>query len=238
MKGRKVSGGLSIASFAIESTANSFFPLGWKCCKPRVLTFDEFLSIPPCTTGKHSTVDDTPAPEPSTKPSTDADPPAPKPISQPLPAPTPAQPLPAQQAPPPPADPPSSDSDSPDTPIPPNSTCRRRACGYTSPSSPISSSRDQEEETCIYHPGQPIFHEGSKGWTCCKRRVLEFDEFMRIPGCKTRGRHLFVGKKKKRGGEGGEEEEKVENVRCVAYITLTQTIPSSAKKQPRRSHHA
>ncbi|KAI6807966.1 hypothetical protein KC350_g13541, partial [Hortaea werneckii] len=37
---------------------------GWKCCKPRVLTFDEFMNIPPCTTGKHSTVDDTPAPEP------------------------------------------------------------------------------------------------------------------------------------------------------------------------------
>lgn len=23
----------------------------------------------------------------------------------------------------------------------------------------------------------PIFHEGSKGYTCCKRRVLEFDEY-------------------------------------------------------------
>ena len=28
---------------------------GWKCCKPRVLTFEDFLKIPPCTTGKHST---------------------------------------------------------------------------------------------------------------------------------------------------------------------------------------
>jgi len=24
----------------------------------------------------------------------------------------------------------------------------------------------------------PIFHEGSKGYTCCKRRVLEFDEYL------------------------------------------------------------
>lgn len=42
---------------------------------------------------------------------------------------------------------------------------------------------------------QAIFHEGSKGYLCCKRRVLEFDEFMKIPGCKE-GKHLFVGSKK------------------------------------------
>ena len=23
----------------------------------------------------------------------------------------------------------------------------------------------------------PIFHEGSKGYSCCKRRVLEFEEY-------------------------------------------------------------
>lgn len=40
-----------------------------------------------------------------------------------------------------------------------------------------------------------MFHEGSKGYLCCKRRVLEFDEFMRIEGCTT-GRHLFVGPKR------------------------------------------
>jgi len=45
----------------------------------------------------------------------------------------------------------------------------------------------------------PIFHEGSKGYSCCKRKVLEFDEypttpfkirfltsrFLKIPGCST-----------------------------------------------------
>jgi hypothetical protein len=59
----------------------------------------------------------------------------------------------------------------------------------------------------VYHPGVPLFHEGSKGWTCCKRRVLEFDEFMKIEGCKTKKRHLFVGKSKPVG------EEKVETLR-------------------------
>jgi hypothetical protein len=48
----------------------------------------------------------------------------------------------------------------------------------------------------------PIFHEGSKGYTCCKRRVLEFDEycrlvdeidyrFLKIPGC-TISAHRFL----------------------------------------------
>ncbi len=27
---------------------------GWSCCPPRVLTFDEFLTIPGCSTGKHT----------------------------------------------------------------------------------------------------------------------------------------------------------------------------------------
>ena len=60
----------------------------------------------------------------------------------------------------------------------------------------------------MHHPGVPIFHEGSKGYSCCKRRVLEFDQFMSMEGCKTKDRHLFVGKAKKEG-----EEEKVDTVR-------------------------
>jgi hypothetical protein len=39
--------------------------------------------------------------------------------------------------------------------------------------------------------------------------VLEFDEFMKIEGCKTKERHLFVGSKKKGG------EEMLDTVRCV-----------------------
>lgn len=30
-----------------------------------------------------------------------------------------------------------------------------------------------------------------KGYLCCKRRVLEFEEFLKIEGCKT-GRHVFA----------------------------------------------
>lgn len=30
-----------------------------------------------------------------------------------------------------------------------------------------------------------------KGWTCCSRKVLEFEEFLKIPGCK-KGKHRFT----------------------------------------------
>ena len=172
------------------------------------MTFDEFLSIPPCTTGKHSTVDDNPAPEP--KPATEPEPalPARKPVSIPNEPAVPRAPQTTPTAQPPaPTVPPESDSDDPSLPIPPNTTCRRRGCNATSFSpGGIASSREGEE--CIYHPGQALFHEGSKGWTCCKRRVLEFDEFMKIEGCKKKGRHLFVGSGKKSG-----REEKLMDVR-------------------------
>ncbi|KAJ6102890.1 hypothetical protein N7486_005317 [Penicillium sp. IBT 16267x] len=182
---------------------------GWKCCKPRVLTFEEFLAIAPCTTGKHSTVDDTPAPEP---PKVTEEPPAP------APAPVEVKTLPERPAitaiapPTPPANPSPAepDSDDPSLEIPANATCRRRGCGAT-----YTGSAARDDEKCVHHPGQPIFHEGSKGWTCCKRRVLEFDQFLKIPGCAEKTRHMFVGKPKPEG------EEKVESVRNDFYQTAT-----------------
>ncbi|KAI5203708.1 CORD and CS domain protein [Aureobasidium subglaciale] len=187
---------------------------GWKCCKPRVLTFDEFMTIPPCTTGKHSTVDDTPAEEPKTA-AADAPtlaPPATEPAA-PGRAPT-AQ---APQAPQPPTSPapPEDEDDDPSTPVPENATCKRKTCGVTHKGSPRS-----DEENCQHHPGAPIFHEGSKGWSCCKRRVLEFDEFLRIPGCKTKSRHLFVGARKDDG------EEKLDSVRHDFYQTVDKVMAS------------
>jgi hypothetical protein len=173
---------------------------GWKCCKPRVLTFDEFLSIPPCTTGKHSTTDIPPTIEkkqggqdisesttPPVKPVASIPEASRAPISAPQPTATPPPP------------PPESEDDDPSLEIPKGKICRRKACNeeYTG---------DRAGEKCVYHPGAPLFHEGSKGYTCCKRRVLEFDEFMKIEGCKTKDKHLFVGSgEKAKGNSGGEE---------------------------------
>ncbi|KAJ5880956.1 uncharacterized protein N7473_012009 [Penicillium subrubescens] len=181
---------------------------GWKCCKPRVLTFEEFLAIPPCTTGKHSTVDDTPAPEPV---QATEEPAAPAPATAPAPAPVPVE----TKLPERPANAPEqlvveeTDSDDPDAVIPENATCRRKGCGATYTP---SASRDVK---CVHHPGAPVFHEGSKGWSCCKRRVLEFDQFLKIPGCTEKVRHMFVGKAKPAG------EEKVESVRNDFYQTAS-----------------
>lgn len=186
---------------------------GWKCCKPRVLTFDEFLEIEPCTEGKHSTTDLPPQIEKKEAPAdtailkegndnanASAGPALPR-------APINTATTPSATPPPPP---PESDDDDPALDIPDGRICRRRACG----ASYKKGTERSEEENCVHHPGVPIFHEGSKGYSCCKRRVLEFDEFMKIEGCKAKPRHLFVGSGKKEKTRGsGAQEELLETVR-------------------------
>ncbi|KAF2189646.1 chord-domain-containing protein [Zopfia rhizophila CBS 207.26] len=195
---------------------------GWKCCKLRVLTFEEFLSIPPCTTGKHSDVDDAPAPEPTVASDAAQKVPENTPVSMDslqaaLPAPVPRLPQSqtASARPSPSPAPPESEDDDPNIPIKDGQSCRRRGCGQT-----YKGGTNREGEQCVHHPGSPIFHEGSKGWSCCKRRVLEFDQFMNIEGCKTKDRHLFVGSGKKGG------EEKLDTVRHDFYQTATSVIAS------------
>ncbi|KAF2745214.1 chord-domain-containing protein [Sporormia fimetaria CBS 119925] len=189
---------------------------GWKCCKPRVLTFDEFLAIPPCTTGKHSDVDDTPAPEPAQA----TDVPNDTPVSlgslkESLPAAAPRLPTAQTPSQTEPAAPVESENDDPSLEIAKGQTCRRRGCGQQ-----YSGDSSREGEKCVHHPGAPIFHEGSKGYSCCKRRVLEFDEFLKIEGCKTKDRHLFVGSGKKGS------EEKLDTVRHDYYQTANTVVAS------------
>ncbi|KAK4999666.1 hypothetical protein LTR66_001351 [Elasticomyces elasticus] len=190
---------------------------GWKCCKPRVLTFDEFMTIPPCTTGKHSTVDDTPAPEPKPVEEEQVDAPNPVERAAETALPPPAARVPQAQIsrPSPAPAPPEEEFDDPDATVPTGAACRRRGCGAS-----YASGSDRTSENCVHHPGQALFHEGSKGWTCCKRRVLEFDQFLKIEGCKTKKRHLFVGSK----NESGEEE--LETVRSDFYQTPGTVIAS------------
>jgi CHORD len=199
---------------ALYFLTNIAYSLGWKCCKPRVLTFDEFLAIPPCTTGKHSTTDHPPVLEksqpelavvPTPSPSSPA---APKSTSEAPRAPISLPSRSAAPSPPPVVD--ESDEDDPSLDIPDGRLCKRRACGHV-----YKTDDERKDEKCVYHPGAPLFHEGSKGYTCCKRRVLEFDEFMKIEGCKTKEKHLFVGTGKRKGGgkENADGEEILETVR-------------------------
>ncbi len=201
----------------------TLFRTGWKCCKPRVLTFDEFLAIPPCTTGTHSDVEEKPveqtkvahgdttsipvASHPTShqyqQQKQQQEPQNAAPGSNPPRGPVPQR---SSSPPPPPAE---SDSDDASLPLDTSMTCRRRGCNAK-----FSGDASRGNESCVFHPGWPTFHDGGKGYTCCRRRVLEFDEFMKIDGCETKPRHMFVGSGKKlRQREHGEEI--VESVRSV-----------------------
>lgn len=129
----------------------------------------------------------------------------------------PSKPLPtvtAPATPPPPKVEKPLEQDPPDAVIPPNTKCKRLACKAVSPNS----------DPCVFHPGTPIFHEGSKGYTCCKRRVLEFEEFLKIGGCKE-DRHCFVGEPK------SETEEELVECRNDFYQTFTNVIVSIFAKK-------
>eukprot|EP00158_Paraphelidium_tribonemae_P003390 Partr_v1_DN26091_c1_g1_i1_m390 putative CHORD len=166
---------------------------GWGCCPKRVVGFDEFLEIPGCNRGKHSDLVE--GNKPSHSPS------IPKKAASSVVAPEVevygqeqpifvakdrsaskvAEPL----------KPAVDDEDPTDAEIPSESQCKRSGCSYKFVSTEVSRG-DGVEATCVFHPGSAVFHEGSKGWSCCTRKVLEFDEFLKIKGCKS-GTHLFVG---------------------------------------------
>ena len=166
----------------------------WSCCRETnkpVLEFDEFLKIRGCAEKKgHTEVaeDAPPAPAPKAQ---DADVTgataavqnvslAPAPAPAPMPAPAPAS---SPNPRPEPRDPDSLDA------VAPGMRCHRQGCTFTADA---AAPRDRGAESCRFHPGAAIFHEGSKGYTCCKRRVLEFDEFLRIAPCTAAQHgHLF-----------------------------------------------
>uniref|UniRef100_A0A2K5N8T0 Cysteine and histidine-rich domain-containing protein 1 n=1 Tax=Cercocebus atys TaxID=9531 RepID=A0A2K5N8T0_CERAT len=47
------------------------------------------------------------------------------------------------------------------------------------------------EEVCVYHSGVPIFHEGMKYWSCCRRKTSDFNTFLAQKGCTT-GKHMWA----------------------------------------------
>ncbi|THH11827.1 hypothetical protein EW145_g395 [Phellinidium pouzarii] len=172
----------------------------WSCCsdvnKPE-LDFDEFMKIEGCQTGVHTTEASKPEKLKSAAPAsiqmtetsdgkeTFTSGPSPSLFS--TPSPTVSKPK-------VPISPPKEEEDDLSVPVAPGSLCRRKGCDAVFVSDKDSRLGDGDGAVCTYHPSSPIFHEGSKGYLCCKRRVLEFDEFLKIEGCK-KGRHLFVPKK-------------------------------------------
>ncbi|EST05118.1 Cysteine/histidine-rich domain protein [Kalmanozyma brasiliensis GHG001] len=112
--------------------------------------------------------------------------------------------------------------------------CKRGGCGFKHD----GGARDRSKETCKHHKGSPIFHEGSKGWSCCKRRVLDFNDFLQIEPCSTaKSGHLFVGAPKAAvdGSADGEESvdcrmdhyETPNDVRLTVYAKSVDAANSS-----------
>ncbi|XP_018404405.1 PREDICTED: cysteine and histidine-rich domain-containing protein-like [Cyphomyrmex costatus] len=66
-------------------------------------------------------------------------------------------------------------------------TCKNNSCKGT------YTGIVSDEEVCNYHPGVPIFHEGLKYWSCCKKKTTEFSLFLDQPGC-MQGKHIWFSK--------------------------------------------
>ena len=45
-----------------------------------------------------------------------------------------------------------------------------------------------DDGECVYHTGEPVFHERTRKWACCGASSNSFDEFLSLPGC-TSGPH-------------------------------------------------
>ncbi|NWU88950.1 CHRD1 protein, partial [Upupa epops] len=80
------------------------------------------------------------------------------------------------------------------------------------------------EDSCLYHPGVPIFHDALKGWSCCKKRTTDFSEFLSIKGC-TKGFHS-----KEKNPELLSQEDSSDKPKAKAVEELIIQGPVSARK--------
>lgn len=157
---------------------------GWTCCREhKAYDWDEFQKIEGCALGPHSTVDpaavfarspNAPDQNPSAATS------APTPVLKSISAYNEANPEAATAA----------------------ASAVKVVTGRKSTRKPDGTARclnkgcqkafvvaENIGDVCVYHSGQPIFHDAVKFWSCCpEKKCYDFDEFMLVPGCAT-GRH-------------------------------------------------
>ncbi|XP_069667391.1 integrin beta-1-binding protein 2 isoform X2 [Haliaeetus albicilla] len=99
--------------------------------------------------------------------------------------------------------------------------CYNKGCGQRF--DPEHNARD----SCLYHPGVPIFHDALKGWSCCKKRTTDFSEFLSIKGC-TKGFHS-----KEKPPESFSQEETSDKPKANPVEELIIQGPKSAEKMQR-----
>jgi len=101
--------------------------------------------------------------------------------------------------------------------------CKHHGCNhkYQGPES--------EKMRCKYHPGGPVFHEGEKYWSCCRRRTINFVEFLSTPGCAT-GRCTYTEEKTVQVGKHTPRYDMMESG-TEAYLAIyaKKVDPASVK---------
>lgn len=154
----------------------------WTCCGSESYDWDDFVSIPGCAHGVHST--ELPPMAPTSKPASTSTPPVStsgvtvksieefnKSNEQSKPSPSavsgeveniPSKPL---------------------VILGGQYKCKNNGCHKD------YNPNDNHEQACSYHPGAPIFHDLKKSWSCCKTVTYDFDDFMKLPTCAT-GPHV------------------------------------------------
>ncbi|KRZ61420.1 Cysteine and histidine-rich domain-containing protein 1 [Trichinella nativa] len=81
------------------------------------------------------------------------------------------------------------------------------------------------DDACTYHPGDPLFHDAFKRWSCCSRGSTDFTEFLNCLGC-TKGPHNPVKPEeppKKRTVSDVEFSKPMENVACRPKRNSTES---------------
>lgn len=166
----------------------------WSCCNRKTTDFTEFLNMKGCTRSYHSNVKPPEPVKPAAKDTTEVS--IPKPLEQRviLPRPDESEPLgplphtvgsslkpmlekmqkeitlePVQVN---------------DSEIQLNTPCQNKGCHAS------YKGEHTNAETCLYHSGIPVFHEGMKYWSCCVKRTTDFNSFLEQVGCST-GQHKW-----------------------------------------------
>nr|XP_040037263.1 cysteine and histidine-rich domain-containing protein 1 isoform X2 [Gasterosteus aculeatus aculeatus] len=180
---------------------------GWSCCKRRTTDFSDFLSIVGCTKGPHNKEK---PPEPvkpdvtSSGEKKDADDQKPKFNEYIISAPKPQEAIRR-----PSADEPmvrlqhkvstslkqalerlklsenmAKEKEDDNDEIKIGTSCKNGGCtkSFDGPAC--------DSDVCLYHSGFPIFHEGMKYWSCCKRKTSDFNTFLSQEGC-AKGTHVW-----------------------------------------------
>lgn len=173
----------------------------WSCCNKKTTDFTEFLNIKGCTKSCHQSQKPVESPKPERKIDTEPKAPHPEPRRPTVELVRPDENQPLVRL--------ASSVGSSLAPLLSKLSLEKKAealesegefvvtVGTSCKNSGCQQSYQGEEsnlETCLYHAGFPIFHEGMKYWTCCQRKTSDFANFLEQQGCTT-GNHTWIKKK-------------------------------------------